>query len=97
MILTTNKHKLSERMQVPLPATSLAAPNLGRLCANGIHQHLQESRGAALVVVALIPSLATSRIKQYLTLKNPYFSYVTVKKCEYLFVCLYQTLSYSIK
>ncbi len=55
-------------------------------------EQLQESRGAAPVVVVLITSLATSRIKQYLTLKNPYFSYVTVKKCEYLFVCLYQTL-----
>ncbi len=40
MIVITNKHRLSERMQVSLHATSLVTPNLGRFCANGIHQHL---------------------------------------------------------
>ncbi len=42
------------------------------------HEQLLESSGAAPVVVALITSLTTPKIKQYLTIKNSYFYNVAV-------------------
>ncbi len=52
-------------------------------------EQLQENRGVAPVVATLIPSMATPKIKQYLTIKNSCFSFVTVKKCENIYRNLY--------
>ncbi len=40
MFEITIQYTLLERIRVSLHATSLVTPNLGRFCANGIHQHL---------------------------------------------------------